>query len=411
MHRVIQIYEFDTLYLGQLYSTVTGENVKFEKRYFESLLKFNDLHESKYFAPVFEGIRFKSYVGVIQIDDLVIEILPKIGKVKLSVNWRDVLVEMLKATDQLKVNQLDNARVDKQSYHLLDIYFDLFIQEIESLMRHGLIKQYYKETKNTLALKGKIEFAAHIRKNLVHQERFYTSHQVYDKNHIIHQILHCALSIIEKLSKGTYRYGQCKSVQLNFPEVQNIVVNEHTFNRVKHSRKTEPYKTVLAIARLIILKYSPNVKAGTEEMLALLFNMNDLWERYVLAKLKSAAKDWTIQGQESKLFWKTKMLRPDIILKNDTTGDRFIIDTKWKIYSYDRITSNDLRQIYVYSDYWDAKGGMLLYPSPFQKCEIIKRGRYESKKYIGMLGMISVLDERGKLNQNVGSDILEMLDE
>lgn len=411
MNKAIQIYEFDTLYLGQFYLTVEGENVKFERRYFDPLLKFNDLHHGKYFSPVFEGIRFKSYVGVIQVDDLVIEILPKIDRVKLSVNWRDVLIEMLQTTDQLKVHQVNNAMVDKQSYHLLDIYFDLFLQEIEKLIHHGLIKQYYKETKNSFALKGKLEFAGHIRQNLVHQERFYTSHQVYDKDHLIHQILQLALSIIEKLSKGTYRYGHCKSVQLNFPEVQDILVNEYTFTRIKSSRKTEPYGTALAMARLIILKYSPNVRVGKENMLALLFNMNSLWEQYVLIKLQRATKDWLVNGQESKRFWQTKTMRPDIILKHKDTGERFIIDTKWKNYSYDRISSDDLRQIYVYSDYWNATGGMLLYPSPSEKCEIIKKGNYEGKKYIGMLGLVSVLNEQGKLNQDIGWDILKMFNE
>ncbi|ULT26863.1 McrC family protein [Sphingobacterium sp. E70] len=50
-----------------------------------------------------------------------------------------------------------------------------------------------------------------------------------------------------------------------------------------------------------------------------------------------------------------KPLRPDILLKH-CSGKQFIIDTKWKNYSYDSISSQDLRQIYVYADYWDAVG-------------------------------------------------------
>ena len=35
--------------------------------------------------------------------------------------------------------------------------------------------------RNSEALKGKLEFAGHIQKNVIHKERFYTTHQVYDK--------------------------------------------------------------------------------------------------------------------------------------------------------------------------------------------------------------------------------------
>ena len=57
----------------------------------------------------------------------------------------------------------------------------MYIQEINKLLHIGLVKKYRKETNNVKALKGKLEFAGNIRKNLVHKERFYTTHQVYNK--------------------------------------------------------------------------------------------------------------------------------------------------------------------------------------------------------------------------------------
>ncbi|RZJ78304.1 MAG: hypothetical protein EOO20_27980 [Chryseobacterium sp.] len=275
------------------------------------------------------------------------------------------------------------------------------------------MKQYRKETKNTLALKGKLEFAGHIRKNLVHQERFYTTHQVYSRDHLLHQVLQQALGIVEKLSRGTYRYGRCKSVQLNFPEVTIIAADTHTFSRLSFSRKTETYKTAVEIARLIILNYAPSVKSGAENMLALLFNMNDLWEGYVLAKLQEASKEFKVYGQQSKAFWKSKTMRPDIVLTRKVGGveETFIIDTKWKNYSFESISPDDLRQIYVYSDYWNAKGGMLLYPNSASECRIVEDAPFEGGKgFVGKMGLVSVLDGEGNLKKDLGKDILGMLE-
>lgn len=387
------------------------DGVRFEDRYFKALLKLNELHESKYFTPIYEGIKFDSYVGVLQVDDLVIEVLPKVEGYTAEKNqWRDVLIEMLRVTHQLKVNQVGQASVAKQNIHLLDIYFDWFLREVEQLVHAGLIKQYRNETKNTLALKGKLEFAGHIRKNLVHQERFFTTHQVYDKDHLLHRVMNTALQVVEKMSKGTYRYGRCKAVQLNFPEVSSLVVVAQTFEKISFNRKNQVYQTVMALARLIILNYSPNVKSGDEQMLALMFDMNDLWEKYLLAKLQQQAEGkWLVKGQDSKRFWEGKTIRPDIVLEHIATETCIIIDTKWKNYTYDRIGMDDLRQIYVYNDFWNATLGMLLYPSP-TKTKIAVEGTYAKNHFQGKIALATVFDENGKLNKNLGSEIFGLLE-
>jgi len=409
MPYVLQIYEHGVLYLNQTYKTDSGNTVRFNETYFNALLKYNDLHGSKYFSPIYQGIRFKSYVGVIQVENLVIEILPKIQRTSPNVKWRDVLIGMLRETERLKVTEVGNALVDKQQIHLLDIYFDWYLTEVEELLHHGLAKQYYQETKNTLALKGKLEFAGHLQRNLVHQERFYNTHQVYGTDHRLHQILRLGLEVVARLSKGSYRFGRCKRVQLHFPEVKEILVDQQLFDRLSYNRKTESYRTAIELARLIILNYAPNVKAGAENMLALLFNMNDLWEQYIFAQLINCSKDWKVQGQDSKRFWKGKSLRPDILLHHIPTGKRFVIDTKWKNYSYDTISSQDLRQIYVYADYWQAFGGMLLYPhaETLKKDEL--RSNYHGKAYVAQIGLLSILDDEGNLSKLLGREILEMV--
>lgn len=409
MQHVLRVFEHDTLYLNHSYQTQAGESLRFGKIYFNVLLKYNDLHRGKYFVPVYQGIQFKNYVGIVQVDDLVIEILPKIQRTASTVNWRDVLIEMLLETERLKITVMGKAFVDKQQIHLLDIYFDWYLTEVEELLHHGLVKQYYQETKNTIALKGKLEFAGHIQRNLVHQERFYNTHQVYGGDHVLHQILQLALEVVARLSRGSYRYGRCKTVQLNFPEVKDIWADQHLFDRLSYSRKTESYRTAIEIARLIILNYAPNVKAGTENMLALLFNMNELWEQYVFAQLVNCTKEWEVWGQESKLFWRDKTLRPDILLKHRISGKKFVIDTKWKNYSYDTLSVQDLRQIYVYADYWDAVGGMLLYPHAGPVTKVDRCDAYHDSDYLGQIGLLSILDDDGNLKSLLGEDIIKLL--
>jgi len=391
----------------------------FELKHFIALSKVNTLHKYKFFDLKHNGVVFKQFVGVIQVDNLTIEILPKIDRYEsedkdTKTKWRDVLLEMLKVTRKLKIQQVGQANVSRQSIHLLDIYFEWFLSEVQLLIHQGLIKQYYKKTGNVKALKGKLEFSGHIQKNLAHKERFYTTHQVYDKDHLIHQILGQALDIIAHLSKGTYLYSKCKTVQLNFPEVKEITANESTFSKVPKSLKTAPYETAVSIARLIILNYAPNISSGSEKMLALLFDMNSLWEEYVVVRLKQAVQESSehiqVYWQNSKSIWNGITIRPDIVLEKDNKV-ALIIDTKWKNIDDSNPSTHDLRQMYVYNEYWKSKRSLLLYPSNSNNLNNFKSFVQikEDPNHQCGLGRISILNNEGKLDESIGKHLVDLL--
>lgn len=406
----IQVFEHSFLPIGE-----NG----FEKRHFVALSKLNTLHNYQYFDLKHNGVVFKQFVGVIQVDNLTIEILPKIDRYEKEDNitkgkWRDVLIEMLRVTRKLKIQQVGQANVSKQSIHLLDIYFEWFLREVQLLIHQGLIKQYYKQTGNVKALKGKLEFSGHINKNLVHKERFYTTHQVYDRDHLIHQILGQALEIIAQLSKGNDLYSKCKTVQLDFPEVKMINADENIFTKIPKSRKTAPYETALAIARLIILNYAPNISSGSEKMLALLFDMNSLWEEYVLVRLKQTCETFNINvyGQNSKSFWNGVHIRPDIVLEkkmNDGETKVLIIDTKWKNIDQSQPSTHDLRQMYVYNEFWESTQSMLLYPSTTTSLQPELFINFDNQKHACSLGKISIL-KSNQLDVSIGKQIIDLFD-
>lgn len=414
-NKIIQVFEHQTLYYGREY-----KNVPFTKKYFDALAKLNELHDNKYFTLLHKGIKFSQYVGVVQIDDLTIEVLPKADSSTESTTvWRNVLIEMLRVTRKLKVNQVGQADVNKQNIHLLDIYFQWFLNEVELLQRQGLVKKYYKETKNITALKGKLEFAGHIAKNLIHKERFYTTHQIYDKDHQLHQILSLALNIIEQVTKGSYLYPKCKRVQLDFPEVSNISCNAATFDKIKLNRKTQAYEKALEIARLIILNYAPNTSSGSERMLALLFDMNSLWEEYILIQLKKASLDtpYKIEGQRSKAFWGNMSLRPDIIITQKELSldgehleqkTKIVIDTKWKKIEGNKPSTNDLRQMYVYNDHWESNCSILLYPGVKQ--ENIHHQKFRFPEHSCGVLKVNVLDEEGNLDYAIGERMIRIFE-
>lgn len=390
-----------------------GEN-GFEQLHLDALLKLNEYHEGTYFDPIAKGIQFNQYVGIIQVDGLTIEIHPKADKDDADDAWRTVLLSMLQKCGRLKAQSAGAAHVKRQNLNLLEVYFELYLQEVNGLIRSGLIKQYRKETSNVKALKGKLEFSGNLRKNMVHKERFYTTHQVYDKNHLLHQVLFCALDIVEQFTRGTRLYDSVSRTLLNFPKVEQKKINAQQLDSIILNRKSGSYGYALELARLIILNYSPDISSGREKMLSLLFDMNVLWEEYVLKMLQTACEDGEIEviGQDSLPFWGNNSLKPDIVLKKD--GKVFIIDTKWKRPGKSSASVSDLRQMYAYCRFWNAERAMLLYPgnsleSEFKAFLTDDYAFFDSKtplKHECKMGFVSVLAAPNKLDDKIGAKIL-----
>jgi len=394
------------------YDRVTLSDEGMDQAKLDALLRFNEYHDNQYFDGIAKGIKLKQYVGIIQIDGLTIEVLPKVDRNKDDATWREVLIQMLKTKGRLKVQTTGSANVRRQHMNLLEIYFEMYLKELQFLLHSGLVKKYRKETGNVKALKGKLEFAGNIRKNLVHKERFYTTHQVYDQDHKLHQVLSVALDIVQQFSKGTRLNDVCRRVQMDFPEVKKINVNEQIVGSVTLDRKTAPYEKALEIARLIILNYSPDIKAGQEKMLSLLFDMNVLWEEYVLTMLKKECRgtDIIVKGQASKKFWGAyKTIRPDIVIEKGE--ETYIVDTKWKRPSNNQPSVEDLRQMYAYARFWDTEKVMLLYPGDPIDSKFIsyKNPDIDQRDHRCKVAFVSVLDGTN-LDRTIGERVLGLME-
>lgn len=349
----------------------------FQKCHFDAMVRFNELHQNKYFTIGHNGIVFKNYVGVVQVGGLTIEILPKADK-KADADknlWQSVLLNMLKVCKRIRVESVSETQLKKRHHSILDVYFEMYLTEIERLVSKGLIKRYQKNQSNQNALKGKLLFAKNIQQNLVHRERFYCEHQVYDRNHLLHQILYKGLQILKAFVNDALK-DRLNRLLFEFQEIENIEISEKHFRKIVFDRKNSDYQKAFDIAKIIILNYSPSLNYGSENLLTLLFDMNALWEEYIFRILQKHKKDEEkVSRQDSKKFWKNKCIRPDIIL--ETKKETFVIDTKWKIIETNNPSDEDLKQMFVYNLHWDAEKALLLYPKTGQMDSSFEEFHYD----------------------------------
>jgi 5-methylcytosine-specific restriction enzyme subunit McrC len=367
-------------------------------------------------------------VGVIQVGSLTIEILPKADKVPESPTqkqkWQCALIEMIRQSGFIRVSSMSDAHLRLRSSSLLDIYFESFLAEVDDLVHHGLVRKYRQACGNLPALKGRIIFPRHLSKNIVHRERFFTSHVFYDRNNPFNQILRAALDVLVRVSPNPHLVAFARSLAILFDDVDVVEVTDQTFNRLPNNRNTERYRRALQLARLIILNYNPDVCGGKEDILAILFDMNILFERFVYVQLKRAETKQALgkmsfRAQVSRRLWSAdsmhKSIRPDIIAQIGTGSDceKIVMDTKWKIPGDGKPGDADLQQMHAYNVQFGARRSFLLYPKVGTKADI--RGKYSrgealQSSFDHNCDMVFLeLFDGDKLRRDLGKDFIEML--
>ncbi|WP_126651712.1 McrC family protein [Chryseobacterium aureum] len=319
-----------------------------------------------FFSLVKNGVKFNQHVGILKVGHTTIEILPKADRNEKDA-WRQLLIGMIKTVWGFDVKISGSADLKLKSTSVLDLYFELYIKELEYLLHRGLIKRYTKKEGNLNALKGSLQFSKHISKNLVHKERFYVKYSHYHVDHKIHCILYKALKLTEQNYNQSGLASRIGSLLLNFPEMSDLKVTDSTFEKINFDRKNQHYENALQIAKLLLLNYHPDVSRGKNNVLALMFDMNRLWEQFVYVVLKKDLKqtDVKVRAQQSKEFWRSETgssrMKPDIIL--EANGNSVVLDTKWKNLNGKYLPSpEDLRQMYAYHRYFKATKTALIYP-------------------------------------------------
>lgn len=418
MSNIIQVFEHTTLPVGG----------QFKPDYFKCLVRYNERHGNRFFTIGLNRIHFRNYVGVIQVGRLTIEILPKADKIPDSpeqkMKWQGALLEMLRRSGFIKVASISDAQLRLRSSSLLDIYFESFLAEVDELVHHGLVRKYRQTCGNLPALKGRILFQQHLTKNIVHRERFFSAYVFYDRNNIFNQILRVALDVLIHVSSNFHLTAFARSLATLFEDVEGVEITDQTFSRLHYTRNTERYRKALQLARLIILNYSPDVRGGREDVLAILFDMNTLFERFVYAQLKRAEtkqelRRISFKAQVSRRFWhahgKQKSIRPDIVAKiNDGPNyERAVIDTKWKIPGNCKPSDADLQQMHAYNVQFGAQRSFLLYPKIDNQVNILGKyfkGEALQPSFDHNCDMVFVeLFDGNKLRTDIGKEIIERI--
>ena len=336
---------------------------KFTHKHWEILTAFHAQGtNSDFYDLIHKGVKFKSYVGVLRVGKLTIEILPKLDDNPNKDYWRDRLLGMLKVVTELSPHHPSTAHLRTRPKDILHYYLQLLAGELERLLRGGLAKAYHPRLGNRTALRGRLLIGKHLTENLLHRERFYVADTTYDRLHPLNQILRQALQLAWRLAVQPDLRNRLAELNLRFPALPELRITPGLFDRLRYDRRTEAYRPAMGIARLLLLNFHPDLQSGRNDVLALLFNMNQLWEGFLRHSLRRYLPEgYTVHESGKVTYWTGSgpiggaVLKPDIMIQREGKLVA-ILDAKWK--RHERPGASDLQQLFTYSRHFSERGGL-----------------------------------------------------
>ena len=365
-------------------------------------------------SPDEQTARARGFVGVLELGDLVIELLPKIEAERLDYEelhcHRRNLLVMLNLAGKLKLYPHEIAHQSTGSAPISEVLKALFARELFDVLSQNLQHAYIRVEESRPTLKGKLRFSRQIARYGGRADRFEVIHTMYDVDTPLNRLLKgvCVWLIHHTHSRSTIDLLH-QSLHL-LGEVQERRPSPEMFSTLYLSRQEESFARVIEIAKLLLSQRVSEARAGQDRTFSFLFEMHALYESFVAGLLrKHMIGDQLPQGRlilqggqpkENLLFKRidntnTKPipnippnpnssqtlpstthepaleLKPDLIFETNT--NRIILDTKWKRLENDKIRhgipASDVYQMLAYSVIYSCPRAVLIYPKHTHKQE------------------------------------------
>lgn len=320
------------------------------------------------------AVKFTQFCGVIQLGELTIEVLPKIARHERDVQLcRQVLVRLLQMTGSLPPHSIGEASLGQQRHALLDVFIEHFRSMIAQQMQLGLIRRYMPMQDELSTVRGRIDLVRQVRLNAFTPQRVQCRFDEFDIDNAYNQVLRHVLGLLLRRTHHPDIKRGLNELLIHLAAVTDRTFTPEQVEELAFDRLNQRWQSVFQRCADFLRALHPNVTAGGMPALALLFDMNRLFEGYVTWRMRRTFKDHQIQAQGPRRYLAVNQaeqevfqLRPDISVLQ---GKQVIAiaDAKWKILEPEErkqgISAADLYQLTTYAQRYQCQRLALIYPA------------------------------------------------
>lgn len=324
-------------------------------------------------------IRFHQFVGLVAIDSLQLEILPKVDGWSGVEKARRALLHMLAVAHDLDVKPSDLAACDFQEEPVLTSLARIYTTKLLEALRRGLRQEYRIQEERLARMRGKVDWGVQLRLDLTHIPAFACRFDDRSEDTLLNRTLKAALRQAERLLAGEGLGSMGLELRHALEGVADVRLSRTELKSVAVDRMSSHLGPLLTLAKLLLGQSNPNFGKACDRKdrtFALVWDMNLLFEHYVakvaLAELADDEVEVLLQADASQHLGtsassgkKVFALRPDILVRRKG-GEAIVVDTKWKALDPDAphwdVSSSDVYQVAVYAQQYQAETVVLAYP-------------------------------------------------
>jgi 5-methylcytosine-specific restriction enzyme subunit McrC len=312
-----------------------------------------------------------SYVGLLSASGVDLEILPKISGLGVG-DTRAALIGMLVTAWHVPVHDGDLADHDVQNQSILETLIGLFARRLHAEVRKGLSRAYRQEREELPQLRGRLDTIRQFSTLAARPDRLACQYDAFTSDIPMNRLLLCAVEWLVRQSRRPDTQRLLSEVATHFESVTRISLQDARSLQITTDRMNRRWHIPIRLVQLFISGRYQTAHAGATEGIALLFDMNRLFESFVASL---ALRVLLPLGYHVKAQWPQQPLalgtsgaafhtRPDIHIEG--LGQVIVMDTKWKHIDPSRpngdVAQSDAYQMHAYAHSYKAAFTILVYP-------------------------------------------------
>ncbi|MFV7707507.1 McrC family protein [Shewanella algae] len=331
------------------------------------------------------SLKLGSYVGFLQSPTgESIEILPKTGLGQDNpATARRILQRMLMASLGVKLRTAGAASLLRMPEPLHEWIFSQFLAELQRLVSRGLRFDYQRVNEESRFIRGQLRLDQQQRQPPGRQHLFHISHDIFSPERLENRLLKTALSYVLACCESAENWRLANELAHQLDEISPEREPLRLIGQWQSGKLMQAYNDIRPWCELVLEKLNPNFQQGSHRGIALLFPMEQLFEKYVEVSLRrslpagsrlqaQASSQYLLmhRAQDANIATRMFQLKPDLML-NSAEGSQ-VLDTKWKLLDERaanteqkyNIAQSDLYQMFAYGHKYQNGSGhmMLIYP-------------------------------------------------
>ena len=321
-------------------------------------------------------IEATSFVGTIDLDDVVIQIFPKVGIGRL-------LFLLAYAMNPRDWEALESDFEPQPS--LLETILPAFVKQVGSATEQGLLRGYRREETALQGIRGRVRFDDQLRRRFAVFPPAEVTYDEFDEDIEENRLIKAATARLGRMRLRTEAFRPLlRRIDTTLLEVSLINYDPSRIPQVAFTRLNQHYESALALARTILRNTSFDMELGSVRASAFLVDMNQVFETFVWTALRESLRlprsVFPLGASGRRMYLDTDgrlRIKPDL---SWWQGGRcmFVGDVKYKDLDTGPARENDLYQLNAYMTATALEAGILVYAS---------RGPHQDGYRIAPLGL------------------------